>query len=188
MSNHSYGGFFMRKWIIGSVLIVLSGCSQQNDLLPVSGEIENSLATTIVSSTGKTLGSAELTETNTGVRIRLLLNGLEPGDKAIHFHGVGKCEQPSFESAGSHVNPTKKQHGFDNPKGYHAGDLPNLKVSKEGKVDLEITTPMVTLEKGKSNSLLDKDGSAIVIHEKADDYVTDPSGNSGERIACGVIQ
>lgn len=178
----------MKKWILACVLILLSGCSSPKDLLPVSGEIENSLITPIISATGKTLGSAELTETDTGVRIRLLLKGLEPGDKGIHFHEVGKCEQPDFTSSGSHVNPTKKQHGFDNPKGYHSGDLPNLKISQEGEVDVEITTPLLTLEKGKSNSLLDEDGSAIVIHEKVDDYVTDPAGNSGARIACGVIK
>ena len=180
----------MKKWMLVCIVIVLCGCSPQqaNELLPVSGEIENSLATSIVNSTGKVLGTAELTETDKGIRIHLLLNGLEPGDKAIHFHEVGKCDQPDFESSGSHVNPTKKQHGFDNPKGYHGGDLPNLSVSEEGKVDLEITTPMLTLEKGKANSLLDKDGSALVIHEKADDYVTDPAGNSGKRIACGVIK
>ena len=82
----------------------------------------------------------------------------------------------------------KKQHGFDNPKGFHSGDLPNLTVDKDGEVDLEITSPHVTLEKGMANSLLDEDGSALVIHEKADDYKTDPSGNSGDRIACGVIK
>ena len=85
------------------------------------------------------------------------------------------------------MNPSGKQHGFDNPKGYHAGDLPNLNVSKDGTVDLEIITPNVTLEKGRKNSLLDEDGSALIIHAGPDDYVTDPSGNSGDRIACGII-
>ena len=180
--------FFVKKWMLVCIVIVLSGCSQQKEFLPVSGEIENSFATTILSATGKTLGTAELTETDAGVRVRLLLKGLEPGERAIHFHEVGKCEQPDFTSSGSHVNPTDKQHGFDNPKGYHSGDLPNLKVTENGEVDVEITTPLLTLERGKSNSLLDEDGSALVIHEKADDYVTDPSGNSGSRIACGVIK
>lgn len=179
----------MRKWMIVFVLVLLvSGCSQQKELMPVSGAIEHTLVTTVVDSTGKDIGVAELTETDTGVRIRLQLKGLEPGEKAIHFHEVGKCDPPQFTTAGGHVNPAKKQHGFDNPKGYHAGDLPNLKVNKKGEVDLEITTPNVTLEKGTTKSLLDEDGSALIIHVKADDYVTDPSGNSGDRIACGIIK
>ncbi|MET1013400.1 MAG: superoxide dismutase family protein [Paenisporosarcina sp.] len=177
----------MKKWIIIGVILLVSGCSKQNSMLPVSGEIEHKLATSIVDAKGKGIGTAELTETTTGVKIRLILSGLEPGKKAIHFHEVGKCEPPAFTTAGAHVNPAGKEHGFDNPKGYHAGDLPNLNVSKDGKVDLEITTPNVTLEKGKKNSLLDKDGSALIIHKDPDDYVTDPAGNSGDRIACGII-
>lgn len=188
MRNHFHGGFFVKKWMmIVCVMLMVTGCSQQKELFPVSGQVEYSLKTTIVDSTGKGIGTAELTETDTGVRILLQIKGLEQGEKAIHFHEVGKCEYPDFKTAGSHLNPTKKQHGFYNPKGYHAGDLPNLKVKKDGEVDLEITTPNVTLEKGKPNSLLDKDGSSLIIHENADDYVTDPSGNSGDRIACGVI-
>jgi Cu-Zn family superoxide dismutase len=179
--------FMMKKWILVGVIFLVAGCSQQNLMLPVSGEIENKLATSIVNSDGKGIGTAELTETKTGVKIRLMLSGLEPGKKAIHFHEVGKCVPPTFKSAGAHVNPAGKEHGFDNSKGYHAGDLPNLNVSKDGKVDLEIITPNVTLKKGLKNSLLDEDGSAIIIHEKEDDYVTDPSGNSGSRIACGII-
>ncbi|WP_342542882.1 superoxide dismutase family protein [Paenisporosarcina sp. FSL H8-0542] len=178
----------MKKWMIVCVAILISGCIPQNDSIPVSGVIEHSLATTIVDATGKGIGSAELTETESGVRIHLMLKGLTPGVKAVHFHEVGKCEYPKFTTSGSHVNPAKKQHGFENPKGFHAGDLPNLTVNENGEVDLEITSPHVTLEKGKSNSLLDDDGSALVIHEKADDYVTDPSGNSGDRIACGVLK
>jgi len=190
MRNHFHGGFFVKKWMIICVMLMVTvtGCSQQKELFPVSSQIKSSLKTTVVDSTGKGIGTAELTETDTGVRILLLLKGLEPGEKAIHFHEVGKCEHPKFVTAGSHFNPTKKQHGFYNPKGHHSGDLPNLKVKKDGEVDLEITTPNVTLEKGKPNSLLDEDGSSLVIHNNADDYVTDPSGNSGDRIACGVLK
>ena len=178
----------MKKWIIVCSILLVTGCSQQNEMIPVSGEIEHTLSTTVVDSTGKNIGTAELTETESGVRVRLLLKGLEAGKKAIHFHEVGKCDPPKFTTSGSHVNPAKKQHGFDNPKGYHAGDLPNLKVNEDGVVDLEITTPNVTLKKGEPNSLLDEDGSTLIIHEKEDDYVTDPSGNSGDRIACGIIK
>lgn len=178
----------MKNWLIICILLLVTGCNQQTELIPVSAVIENSLATKVVDSTGKEIGNAELTETATGVRIRLLLQGLSPGEKAIHIHEVGRCDKPDFKTAGSHFNPTNKQHGFKDPKGYHAGDLPNLKVNKQGEIDLEITSPSVTLTKGKPNSLLDKDGSALIIHEKADDYITDPSGNSGDRIACAVIK
>lgn len=189
MRDHLYGGFYMKKWLIVCGLLLVTGCTQQKEMvIPVSGTIEHKLTTTVVDSKGNSIGAAELTETDSGVRIRLQLKGLEPGVKAIHFHEVGKCDPPQFTTAGGHVNPAKKQHGFDNPKGYHAGDLPNLKVNKKGVVDLEITTPNVTLEKGKAKSLLDEDGSALIIHEKEDDYVTDPSGNSGDRIACAIIK
>lgn len=177
----------MKNWMLIGFILLMAGCSQQNMMIPVSGEIEHKLATSIVNSDGKGIGTAELTETKSGVKIRLVLEGLEPGKKAIHFHEVGKCEPPKFTTAGAHINPSGKEHGFDNPKGYHAGDLPNLNVSKDGTVDLEIITPNVTLEKGRKNSLLDEDGSALIIHVGPDDYVTDPSGNSGDRIACGII-
>jgi len=157
-------------------------------LNPVSGEIQHELATSIVNSEGKEIGTAEMTETKKGVKIRLILSGLESGEKAVHFHEIGKCDAPKFTTAGAHFNPLDKEHGFDNPKGYHAGDLPNLVILKNGTVDVEVVTSNVTLEKGQKNSLLDEDDSALVIHAGPDDYVTDPSGNSGDRIACGIIK
>jgi len=178
----------MKKWLIFVSLVLISGCSEESTLLPVTGEITNSLTLDILDTTGKSLGTGELTETSKGISLRLQVKGLSPGEKGIHFHEVGLCEPPDFKTAGSHVNPTGKEHGFKNKKGYHAGDLPNLVVPESGEVDLQILTPLLTLSKGKANSLLDEDGSAIVIHEKADDYVTDPAGNSGDRIACGVIK
>lgn len=177
----------MKNLMLIGVIFFVAGCSQKDLVLPVNGDIDHKLATSILDANGKGIGTAELTETTSGVKIRIVLSGLKPGKKAIHFHEVGKCEPPNFTTAGSHLNPSKKEHGFDNPKGYHAGDLPNLTVSKDGSVDLEIISPNVTLEKGKKNSLIDEDGSALIIHEGPDDYVTDPSGNSGDRIACGII-
>jgi len=129
------------------------------------------------------VGKVALSQVEEGVHLHILAEGLKPGKKGIHFHQTAKCDAPKFEGSGSHVNPAGKEHGFKNPKGFHAGDLPNLTVEADGTVDLEITTPEVTL-----NSLLDADGSAIVIHEKEDDYKTDPSGNSGARIVCGEIK
>lgn len=136
---------------------------------------------------GVKTGSATLTETTEGVKIHLEAKGLEPGTKAIHLHEIGKCVAPGFKSAGAHFNPDNREHGFDNPQGFHAGDLPNIEVSDKGTVSVEITAPNVTLTQGKKNSLLDEDGSALVIHAQADDYKADPAGNAGDRIVCGVI-
>ena len=122
-----------------------------------------------------------------GVRIVLDVAGLAAGDHAVHIHDVGRCEPPAFESAGLHFNPTKAEHGTANPRGPHAGDLPDVTVDTERKGHMEVTAKLVTLDKKVPASLLDADGSAIVIHERADDKRTDPSGNSGARIACGVI-
>jgi Cu-Zn family superoxide dismutase len=129
-----------------------------------------------------------LTQGDGIVKIHLEAKGLPPGVHGFHIHQTGKCEPPSFTSAGDHLNPTHKQHGFYNPKGFHAGDLPNIQVAADGTVRADVESKNVTLKKGEPNSLLRKGGTSLVIHEKADDYVTDPSGNSGSRIACGVIR
>lgn len=178
----------MKKWLMVLFVFLISGCSSNATLLPVSGTITHALTIDMMDSTGKSIGKGELTETSKGLSLRIKVKGLTPGEKAIHVHDTGLCEPPNFNTAGDHVNPTGKEHGFKNKKGYHAGDLPNIIVPKSGEVDLEIMTPLLTLEQGKKNSLLDDNGSAIIIHQNADDYVTDPAGNSGSRIACGVIK
>lgn len=134
------------------------------------------------------VGTATLKETPEGVKIHLEAEGLEPGTRAIHIHETAKCEAPDFKSAGGHYNPGQREHGFDNPKGFHAGDLPNIEVTDKGTVNVEITATNVTLKQGQENTLLDEDGSAIVIHAQADDYKTNPAGNAGDRIVCGVIK
>lgn len=136
---------------------------------------------------GKQIGSAQLVQKADKVFIHIEAEKLAPGTHGVHFHNIGKCEAPDFKSAGDHFNPMSKQHGFNNPKGYHSGDLPNIAVGADGKVTADIASADVTLLKGKPNSLLKEGGTALIIHEKADDYVTDPSGNSGNRMACGVI-
>jgi superoxide dismutase, Cu-Zn family len=140
---------------------------------------------TLADKNGKHVGAAELSQTAAGVLLKLSIAGLPPGERAFHIHAVGKCEPP-FESAGPHVNPGNQKHGLLAGAG-HAGDMPNLHIPSSGNLSIELVNAAVTLERGKPNSLLDADGSSIVIHEGKDDYKSDPAGDSGGRIACGVI-
>lgn len=125
-------------------------------------------------------------QTDGSVRVVLDVAGLPEGEKGVHIHEVGRCDAPTFESSGGHFNPTKAQHGSANPRGPHAGDLPNITIDAKGRGHLEATLKRVTVDKG-SASLFDADGSTIVVHADRDDLRTDPSGGSGARIACGVI-
>ena len=134
---------------------------------------------------GKDVGQVQLTQTPHGVLLKMSLKGAPPGERAFHIHAVGKCEPPKFESAGPHFNPDQTKHGIMNPEGPHAGDLPNLHIPADGKLQAEFLDPVVTLS--QETALLDTDGASIVIHAGADDYTTDPAGNAGDRIACGVI-
>jgi Cu-Zn family superoxide dismutase len=152
---------------------------------------QDSVKTTIINSDRQEVGEATLTDTPKGVIITLKLKekapGIPPGERAFHIHAVGKCEPPAFKSAGDHYNPEKKQHGFLSKDGGHAGDLPNIHVPENGPLATELLVPGVRLKAGK-NRLLDEDGAALVIHAQKDDYRSDPAGNAGDRIACGVIQ
>jgi Cu-Zn family superoxide dismutase len=134
---------------------------------------------------GKDVGSVALSQTQAGVLLKLSLKGLPAGERAFHIHAVGKCEPP-FDSAGPHFNPTNQKHGFLSGQG-HAGDMPNLHIPSGGELSVEVINAAITLEKGKPNSVFDNDGSSIVIHAGKDDYKSDPAGNAGDRIACGVI-
>lgn len=135
---------------------------------------------------GKILGVAAFRENPRGVTVSLEVNGLTPGLHAVHVHAVGRCEGPAFASAGAHFNPLQKKHGHKNSDGAHAGDLPNMLVAKDGSGRFEALTDAFVLGNGPT-SLFDTDGSAIVIHATLDDYSTDPAGNAGDRIACGVV-
>ncbi len=141
----------------------------------------------VKSADGKDVGTVTLTQTRTGVRITGSLKGLPPGEHALHVHSVGKCEPP-FTSAGPHFNPAQKKHGKLNPEGHHAGDMDNITVPASGNIALKIMNPDITLEKGKPNSVFQEGGTAVVVHAGKDDYTTDPAGNAGDRIACGVVK
>ena len=182
-------------------LLLLAACGQQQEEAeePIS---ETATETTAMEATpsaegdsvrvaiqdmaGNTLGQVVLRDTDGGVEISGTLTGLPPGEHGFHIHETGRCKAPSFESAGGHFNPTGRQHGFDNPEGPHAGDLRNLQVARDGSAVVSTTDSLVTLREGET-ALLDADRSALVIHADPDDYVSQPSGNSGDRIACGVI-
>ena len=136
---------------------------------------------------GKEVGSATLTQTPAGVLITLSVKGLPAGEHAFHVHAVGKCEPP-FTTAGGHFNPEKKKHGMMASDGPHAGDMPNLHVPTSGELAVDVLNAAVTLEKGKANSLFGPEGTALIIHAGKDDYKTDPTGEAGGRIACGLVE
>ena len=136
---------------------------------------------------GKPVGSASFAATEGGVQVKVKVWGLTPGLHGFHVHAAGLCEGPDFKTAAGHFNPTGKQHGLDNPMGHHGGDMPNLEVGADGRGEANATLAGVTLGEGDA-SLFHAGGTALVIHAVADDGKTDPSGNAGARIACGVVQ
>jgi len=162
------------------VALLLAGCSSM-----MSGG-DNAAVAELTNTSGQSVGTARFTQAGNVVRILVEAKGLPPGPHGAHIHAVGKCDPPDFNSAGPHFNPTNKQHGALNPQGSHAGDLPNLTIGPDGTGRMETTTEQLSLGSGPS-SVWDADGSALVVHANADDFKTDPTGNSGARVACGVL-
>lgn len=185
------------------IMLTLAGCgsSEEKESTEDKTVVEDSEETSSIESEnavekitvnlknikGDEVGKVNLEETDGGVRILLDAANLPKGTHAIHIHETGACEKPDFESAGGHFNPTNASHGTEHEKGAHAGDLPNIEVAEDGTIKEELLAKGVTLKMDQENTLFDSDGSALVIHEKADDYKSQPSGDAGDRIACGEI-
>ena len=165
----------MRKLLL---LLPLAAASCTTPAWPTGGP-----PMALVNGSGQSIGSVRAWQTAGGVTFKVDGTGLPHGVHGIHVHAVGRCAPPDFTSAGSHWNPEAKEHGMSNPAGPHAGDLPNVEVAANGVLAATLVLPGATLAQ-----LVDADGAALVLHAKADDYATDPSGNSGARIACAVIR
>ena len=163
--------------------LALAACDQEHDMATGAPLAQGARAVAMLRTPdGADVGRATATEVTGGLRVTLDVRGLAPGTHGAHVHTVGHCDAPDFATAGGHWNPTATKHGSMNPQGPHEGDLPNLVIGAGGHGTIGIVLPGATMA-----GLLDADGSAIVVHEKADDLMTDPSGNSGTRIACGVF-
>lgn len=169
----------MKKWFVSGLVLVflMTGCT---------GDKRSPLETSIYNNENDKIGTANFTETPEGVEVALKVEGLEPGVHAVHIHEFPKCEAPDFKSAGNHFNPKSKDHGLMNAEGAHAGDMPNVEADPSGMIDTKLMLSEAKLKEGQM-SLLRKEGTSIIIHSGQDDGMSQPAGDSGDRIACGKI-
>jgi Cu-Zn family superoxide dismutase len=179
----------LRKLIVPTAILVmgLTACgspepAEETADTAIPTEAPTQATATLQTADGAAAGTAMATQVGDTVMISLNATGLPPGEHGVHVHMTGSCEAPDFASAGGHWNPASETHGLEDPPGQHAGDMPNLTVAEDGTGTLEYQ-----LVGGTFEGLMDADGSAFVIHADADDQMSDPSGNSGDRIACGVF-
>lgn len=168
----------------GAALLALGACVREAGVEPVPTIAE--AHADVRDAGGRSVARATASPGSSGLRVQVEARGLAPGTYAVHVHAVGRCDPPGFESAGPHWNPLNREHGTLNPAGPHMGDLPNLLVGEDGQGTFEMVVADARLS-GGNWGMLDRDGAAVVVHARPDDYRTDPSGNSGARIACGVF-
>lgn len=174
--------------IFSMITITLVGCNESTPTVSKPIPKAETAQAEMINSQGAKVGKAEFYQDLDGVKVKIEISQLSAGKHGMHIHTIGKCETPNFTSAGAHFNPDSKKHGTQNNQGPHAGDLPNLEINAKGEGKAEFLLKNITLKENQPNSLLKANGTSIVIHEKEDDYQTDPSGNSGGRIACGEIK
>ena len=165
----------MRSLFLMLPVVLLAGCAMNDELGPTG----SGPSIALVNGAGAVTGAVQAEPRAGGTYLRIAVQGLTPGDHGLHLHSVGRCDGPAFTTAGAHWNPAGRQHGHLNPDGAHAGDLPNLTVSTNGHGAINFLAT--------GGPLADADGTSLVVHAGPDDYRTDPSGNSGDRIACAVL-
>lgn len=175
------------------VVMILAACQgkpkmeESLDSAAVLADKPADVEVSLINQEGVEIGMALLKERKDGVEINVEASHLPPGLHGFHVHEKGVCEGATFESAGGHYNPAEKEHGFDNVNGPHKGDLHNIETQVDGTINQAVFSEWLTLEKGASNSVFTEAGTALVIHADPDDYTSQPAGNAGERIVCGVI-
>lgn len=178
--------------LIGGAMLAIAACATDTEATEPEGAIVSTIGPPILTADvrdaqGRSRARATVEQSGDSLRVRIEASGMGPGSYGAHIHAVGRCDPPAFTTAGPHWNPIGQMHGKDNPKGMHKGDLPNLMVGADGRGSFEYTIPNAVLSGMLPTKLVDADGAAVVIHARPDDHRTDPSGNSGGRIACGVL-